>query len=239
MEELKFSEYIEKCLDFEKNPEDQTKIEEIKNFLDKIEVKEYLPMKEKELIMMNILDTLHQDYDAPGAAMILEHGKVIYGLLGYCVNLDNDLPIINYNYFCVDAIYKYGLYDTVISYCEKDYNRFLKMLDETINFTNIYRITQTAALFNEEAYENWKKGIQDLKDSLNSEDIKSFLEIVDAENEDIKDLVTSLQDLALNQANKETEQESSKFDAAAEFLEKTKENSEDEQEDKNKEKVVN
>ena len=136
-EELKLSDYVILCSEFEKDPEDSSKLEAIDEFISKVDIREYLPLREKEIIAMEIVTSINQDFNAPATAAFLEIGRITKGLLSYCVNLENDLSIVSYNYFVVDAIYEYGLYDAIASRCEKDYKRLAKMIDDIINATNI------------------------------------------------------------------------------------------------------
>ena len=222
MEELNFSDYLILCSDFEKNPEDTSKLEEIEDFISQIEIREYLPLKEKEMVVMDIITALSSDFDAPATAAFLENGRVTKGLLAYCVNLTNDLPIMSLNYFAPDAIYEYGLYDAVVARCEADYKRLLRMIDDVVNATNIYRITQTAALFNEESYQDWIKSMKELKDTVDSEAIQGLLSLVSTESEEGKDLLDTIREMALEQTNKEFANDAAKFEKAAEFQESSK-----------------
>lgn len=222
MDDLKLSDYLIMCSDFEKNPEDTSKLDEINEFISKIEVREYLPLKDKEMVAMDIVTSINSDFDAPAAAAFLEDGRITKGLLAYCVNLENDLPFITYNYFATDAIYEYGLYDAVIVRCEKDYNRLIKVIDDMVNATNIYRITQTASLFNEESYQDWIKSMTELKDTIDSETIQGLLNLMSNESEEGKDLLEQIREMAVSQTNKEIANEASKFEKAAELQEDSK-----------------
>lgn len=52
--ELLLSEYLQFTTDFEQDPTPE-KYNEITDWLGKIEVRDYIPMKEKELVMMDVL----------------------------------------------------------------------------------------------------------------------------------------------------------------------------------------
>lgn len=225
MDELRISDYIIMCSDFEKNPDNTELIKDIENFISKLEIREYLPLKQKELITMEIITSLSPDFDAPGTAAFLENGRVSKGLLSYCVNLINDLPIISYNYFTVDAIYQYGLYEAVISRCRDDYNRLIKMIDDVVNASNIYKIVQTASLFNEDSYKDWLDSMNQLKDSLNSDSIKALIEISGLESPESAEFINTAAKMAMDSVNKEFDNENSKLEKAVESQEKDAESS--------------
>ena len=219
MEELKFTEYLRLCSEFEKDPQNEEKLNDITSFVSKVVVKEFIPLRKKEMLAMDIVTSLSPDFDAPSTAAFLEGGRVLKGLMSYCANLRNDVPLSTLYYFASDAIYQYGLYDHIIKYCESDYKRLVKIIDDVVNATNIYRITQTAAIFNEDSYQQWVKNMENLKDTLNSEQLKSLLELSMTDSKEGGDLLTQIAEAAIKQTNNEMKAESDKFNAAAEFRE--------------------
>ena len=237
MEELKFSDYVIMCSDFEKNPENTELLEKIEEFVSKIEVREYLPLKDKEMVTMEIITSISPDFDAPAVAAFLEVGRISKALLTYCVNLEIDLPIMSYNYFITDAIYEYGLYDAIYSRCEKDFNRLSKMIDDVVNASNIYHITETASLFDKESYENWIDSMNKLKDTLDSDSVKALLEVIGTESIEGKDLLTAIGEMAMERTNKQIEDESVKFEKAAEFYDNPDKEEEDEKKEGDSEHV--
>ena len=52
-EKLKLSEYLLLCSKFEDNPEDESLLEKINEFLSKLTIREYIPLKEKEIILID------------------------------------------------------------------------------------------------------------------------------------------------------------------------------------------
>ena len=96
------------------------------------------------------------------------------------------------------------------------------MIDDVVNATNIYKITQTAALFNEESYQDWIKSMNELKDTIDSEAIQGLLSLIGTESKDGKELLDKIREMAVEQTNKEIVNEATKFEKAAEFQENSK-----------------
>ena len=215
-EKLKLSDYLIMCSEFEKDPTNTDILDGIDGFLSRLSIREYIPLHEKEIIMMNVLTSLNKDYDAPGTAVFLEIGKISMGLLAYCTNLENDATFLNYSYYIVDAIYMHGLYDIITAICEEDCNRLFKMIDDTINASNIYRITETASLFNQNSYDEWLKNMEDLKQTMDSQSIKDLLMVFGSGSQEAKDLLEQIQNVALESIKTDVQSESDKFAKAAE-----------------------
>ena len=213
-EKVKLSDYLSFCLDFEKDRNREEADKNIKNFLGKLIIKEYLPLSEKQVRVIGILDRINSDYDVSGVAALLEIEKIRTGLLSYCVNLEDDVPSVA-GYFLVDMGYQYGLCDTIMSVCEKDVNRLFKMIDDSMNAANIYRITQTASLFNKEAYDEWLDNMEKLKETLNSENLKELLSVAGSESPEVKEMFDSLRDLTVKGIQEDIRNEAKKFEKAA------------------------
>lgn len=222
-DKIKLSEYILACSDFEKNPEDQNSAKKINDFLNKVRIREYIPLKEKETISMEILNSLHQDFDTIGTATLLEVNKIIRGLLRYGINIENDLNLLSFNYFIIDSCYKYGLYDVIIEHCKKDYRRLCTLVDSAINVSNIERIVETASLFDEKSYSTWLQNVQDFKDILNKEEVQNFVKAVGGEAKEEKELLNSIREAALNQSQREYEYEKNKLDKILKFQQQSEE----------------
>ena len=123
---LKLSQYLELAIKFSEDPSDKN-LEELNEFINTIQVKEFMPLADKEIVCGRILSVLNDDFSAMGVARFIEMGRIIYGLLGYCVNFENDLDTIALSTPSIyDTIVMNGLYDYILNKCFADYNRLLK-----------------------------------------------------------------------------------------------------------------
>lgn len=222
-DKLKLSDYLVLVSKFESEPDNQEILKQIDDFLSKLIVREYMPLKEKEIAVMFILNNLNKDFDAAGASAFLEIGKVTEGLLSYCINLEKDISAIALGYYLVDSIYKYGLYSTIFNKCEKDCTRLFNMVDNAVNVSNIYRLLETASLFNADEYDKWLASMNELKDTLDSKSLQEILDVLKVEADtDGADIVSQIKKAALDSANKEYEAEAEKFKKATELRESPK-----------------
>lgn len=211
-EKIKLTEVLEACLDFKRDPTAQNEMA-IKKYIDRFIIKEYIPLSEKivqiALIMGNISSEKLDQFEAESWLAI---GKVVYGIMYYVDNLENNLDKLSMSAPVVDLLYEMGVIDEVLKHCEKDYIRFEKMLDETMNFSNIFRIVETTSLYNSDNIADLVKEILEFKKILTPEmlaDLKSIANSADPAFTALKETVV---DSALNKVldvdSKELEQAS-------------------------------
>lgn len=216
---LKISEYLLACIDFEKT-QSEDKLKEINDFIAKINFREYIPLKEKEILIMRIMSSISKDFDAPGAAAFVEMGKIGVGLLSYCTNLEVDVNFFNTLYHAYDLLHEFGLVGVVLEHCHKDYDVLVSMLDKSLSFDNFYRIIQTASLFDEESYDKWLETMNNLKTTLDQENLKALMATVNTEDEASKEVLQKLKEVAVQQVNDEMVHEQEKVYNAVKTLKK-------------------
>lgn len=220
---FKLSQYLELAVKFSEDPSDKN-LEELNEFINTIQVKEFMPLADKEIVCARILSILNDDFSATGAARFIEMGRIIYGLLGYCVNFENDLDTIALSTPSIyDTIVMNGLYDYILNKCFADYNRLLKMIDNTINANNIGKIIETANMFSPENFNKWEESIKAIKGDLNSKTVGDLIQIAKmGAGSGTTALEKDLNAIAVDQANKELQKEKDLLTKVASDLDKKK-----------------
>lgn len=224
-EKIKLTHLLEACLDFTKDPTpaNELKVVEITKLFS---YREYIPLVEKQVQVAAILGGIPgDDNDALVYENWLVLGKVVYGVLAYVVNLENDLDRVAMTPAVVDLLYQMGIIDDILEHCEKDYRRLEKMIEETLNFSNILRLTQTVELFDAEKIDEFTQELRNMKNELTPEmlaDLKSLAVSGSAEFSVLKEAVADDAlgkvmegdfNLATNPAKPEKEPEKDKVDA--------------------------
>lgn len=216
-ENLSLNKYLQLCVAFETNPSEETDAE-IHDFLNKLVVKEYLPLAEKSIYAASVLLEISDDFDSFGAAAFLEMGKLFHGLCNYAINLDNDIGMLARTHAAYDLCYKYGLADAIRKRCNEDYQRFCAYVDNASNISNAYRLIQTASLLNSAEYEKWVDAMKELKATFTPEMLKNLEGINIAGSGFTEDLVRAMAAGAIENAERESLREEQKFAALAEDL---------------------
>lgn len=179
-DKIKLSEILKSYIAFKDDPSNEEKYKNLTAYQDKLQVREYLPMLDKQLVLTLMLTKIeNQDKDAVATQMNLEILKIIYGLMAYCINLENDLGFeALLNSFVVDALYASGIVGYILDFCESDYKLLCDMVQGTINFSNLFRIVDTMSLFSEEKLEELRKTTEDLRKlTLSSDKIDKLVKI--------------------------------------------------------------
>ncbi len=231
---LKIKDYIISCIDFE-NSQDESKLKEIQSFIDALEFREYIPLKEKEIIILKIMSKVGRDYDAPGAAAMIEMSKIVLGLFAYCINLERDVEFLETLYYCHDLFYQFGLIDAIMQHCGEDYKRLVKMLDKALSFDNLYRLMQTTSLFDTESYDKWLKTMNDLKTAMDQDTLKEFVKITNSEDPTSQEVLREANKIALDVVNEEILHDKQKVENAIEIFDNQKQQQEEKEEVSSKE----
>lgn len=174
---IKLSQYLQACVDLKTNPNEES-AKKINDLLAQLVIKPYIPLQEKMVIIGSIIFTITEEYDALGAMAHIETRKITEGLLHYVVNLDNDIIGLQNNYTVHDAIIEYGMYDIIIKYCKEDFDRLVRMIDDTFNFSNIYKLLESAQFFTDDGYHKWEEGMKNLKTELTPELMSNIQELL-------------------------------------------------------------
>ena len=192
-------------------------MDKIKDFLGALDVKEFLPLKEKTLVAVDIIKDLIDEFDVTGSATTLEIGKLFKGLLKYVVNLKNDIGALNKTFVAYDYCHIYGLVNVIQSVCYDDFQRLCSYIDNMINISNAYRLIQTASILNDTEYGKWVQTLKDLKEKITPEMLQSLLavDVMNNGGDELKDLFG---EIAAKQAMSGIEKDKAKYDAIAKDL---------------------
>ncbi len=217
-DKLSLAHYLELCLNFEDDPTEKNAVE-ISSFLSQLQIKDFLPLKDKTVVAITITKDLIDELDASGAASTLEIGKMFKGLLAYVVNLKNDIGILDKTFVAYDYCYIHGLADTILKVCSKDYQRLCSYIDNMINVSNAYRLIQTASILNDTEYSKWINTLNELKEKITPDMLKSLL-AVDVMNNGGNELQEVLGEMAAREAMSGLEKDEAKYNKIGEDLDK-------------------
>ena len=197
-EKIKLTDLLGACLDFKREPTPENDLA-IKAIVNSFIIKEYLPLADKLTQLSLILGNITSDsLDQFEAEMWVVIGKVVYGILAYVDNLENDLDKLSMSAQVVDLLYEMGVVDNVLEHCEKDYHRLEKMLDETMNFSNIFRIVETTRLYNSDSIDKFVEELESFKKDLTPEMLENMKSIANASDPAFKAFKDTVVDEVLN-----------------------------------------
>lgn len=182
MAKIKLTEVLTAILEFKKNPTEETNAK-VHEYMQKLQVIPYLSINRKiicaSIIAANIFNV---DRDAMQSAVHLTVAETMYGILEYCVNLENDLDSYVVDETIYDAMCDFGFIDYVLSFCGKDFERLCDLVDKMINFSNIYKIVETAEYFRSDNIDALVKQLEAARKELTPEMLANMKSILNGQS---------------------------------------------------------
>ena len=152
-------------------------VEEFDKIFPQILVKDYLPMKQKEMAISQIV---WYTFDKqPGETYIdcmsnFEICLILYGLLSY-TTIENDLQMAALSAAIVDILYECGFVEKILSFCKKDYERLCKMADRAVNFRTGLELITTISTFDSQQLQMVSKELKNTIGNLKPEMIENMV----------------------------------------------------------------
>lgn len=175
---IKLTDLLEVCLNFKRDP---SKINQLKltEMTAALICREYLPVAEKKIALVLILNSVTAgEEDAIELEQKLHIGKIVFGLMSYVVNLENNLSNAALKEEIVDLLFETGIADEIYSKCSKDFNRLCEMVTEALNFSNIFKIVSVTSLYNNDNLTEFINEVRSMKKELTPEMLQNLKDIV-------------------------------------------------------------
>ena len=188
---LRLSDYLDLSLKFITDPTPENELA-ITDWLGQLQIRDYLPIKQKSMLMMQILLKVDQAYDAPGAAIHIEMAKVAIGLISYCANVENDIDAMALTMGVYDNIQIYGLAKAIKGVAAEDYRVLCGMVDNALDIAHVKELADTAALFNDAEYDKWIDVMKQLREELTPEILEGMIAMGNLTSPEFKDLGKAL-----------------------------------------------
>ena len=102
-EKIKLSQLLELCVKFKQDPSDNATYQEIQKLRSQFQIKQYLPLLQKEIAVICIVAAIREGEDAIDAAIKINLAKILYGLFRYVDNsaiifpFDNTVAVTKYS----------------------------------------------------------------------------------------------------------------------------------------------
>lgn len=178
---------------------------EFEVFIKEIKTISYLPLVEK----MALLYVIHyhpkfkeNTFDAVAFQINMELIKVFKILFAYTnINTEEYSSIIfseqNYDYF-----YESGLIDIILKDCEKDYNKIISMLLESISFENLISLGDIVNGLNNNTVDEGLDAMKFFQEEMSDADKDRLVEILKSQDPSLKLLKEQIEKVALEDAKK-------------------------------------
>ena len=193
MEKINFKEVVDVCNNFIKSSgNDDGKMTELKSNLI---IRSYLPLEEKSICLVKAFMDADKDISIPTPFISIAFDlSLLFDCLLAYTNIDiEEIENSEKIYENYDSIYFSGLADYIISYCEKDYGRLIKMADRMMSLEHVSALLTSVEGVDGEAINDLTKAIIDLKKNGDKEMIHDMAIIAkssDPEFANIKEKVS-------------------------------------------------
>ena len=201
---MKLQEILNVCDAFIKNPEDEATVKTYNDMLQGLVIRAYLPMQDKVVALVRMIIDSDKDIDVPETFFTagLEIACCFDGLLSY-VNIEPEVNLEIKNYENYDILYQSGFADYVLEFCEKDYNRLVRLLERTLSYENLAELIKSMQELDTGAL---KSTVSELKASLkeaNPEMIKDMADIMRLNDPTLNELKVAIVDKGMEEVEKE------------------------------------
>ena len=200
MEMIAFLDVFKVCQNFVNNPskENTDKLDELKK---QLIIKAYLPMQDKVVTLYRIAMDADKSTDLAAAVFSggLEMAFIFTGLPSY-TNIDVlTIPKEMKIYESYDALIQSGLVDYILQYCERDYNRLVKMMERTMSYEHLLELTDTMSRIQPEPIRESLEEFKKFRESATPEMLHDMADIVRFNDPNLYKVKESVVDGALAQ----------------------------------------
>lgn len=204
---MKLKEILNICDNFIKKSEDFESISTFNNMLQDLKIKTYMPMQEKVINLVRVVIDSDKDIDVPSSMFTagLEIACCFDGLLSYIIDLEPEVNLDIKNYENYDLIYQSGLADYILQYCEKDYERLVKMMERTLSYQNLTELIQSIKEMDVGSLDKLTNNLKQLKNEIDPEIIKNLADIMKLNDPALNDLKEKLEQTSIDEAFKKVD----------------------------------
>ena len=203
MEKIEFLEFIEACTGFINNPEDEEAVKKYNEMQNKLVVKSYLPIGDKTLVLYRMVIDSDKSINLPASVFTtgLELAALFNGLLAY-TNVDNNVPLQYKIYETYDVIYQSGMADYILSFCQNDYNRLMKMMERTLEYSNLIEFVNTVKNMDTKEIQKLIAEVKTLQQTIDPDTLKNLSTIIQYNDPLMHQLKEEVVDVALDEMDK-------------------------------------
>ena len=164
-------EVLAAAAEWAQDPENADAAEVLENIKNSLVIKDYMPLKQKELCLNKMLMDIYVEKDSADSFSIGTEIAMLFDcLLGYIVNLNQDIDTLFKDAEFYDLLYISGIADYILGFCQTDYNRLEKMAEKMISYDNLKDLVETIDMASPDAVkeltEEFKKFRTDTKPDM-------------------------------------------------------------------------
>ena len=180
----------------EKYLKKETSNEAFDLFIQKLNIKSYLPLERKSQILISIIMNVvyTEGFVSELATIDLELRKLFRCLLAYTDMDMNSVDAYPIDFSTYDIFIESGLYDYILSICEKDYKRLEALLTQALSFESVMQVSMNMAQMNPEQMALDMKEAKKFMDGFSSQDLEHLSNIATLTDPLVHDIAKMIRD---------------------------------------------
>ena len=180
----------------EKYLKKETSNEAFDLFIQKLNIKSYLPLERKSQILISIIMNVvyTEGFVSELATIDLELRKLFRCLLAYTDMDMNSVDAYPIDFSTYDIFIESGLYDYILSICEKDYKRLEALLTQALSFESVMQVSMNMAQMNPEQMALDMKEAKKFMDGFSSQDLEHLANIATLTDPLVHDIAKMIRD---------------------------------------------
>lgn len=163
----------------EKYIKKETSEEAFNLFIDKLNIKSYLPLEKKSQLLVSIvMNLVYTDgFVSEMAAVDLELRKLFRCLLAYTDMDENSVDVYPIDFSTYDVFIESGLYDYILSICGKDYKRLEALLTQALSFESVMQVSMNMAQMDPDKMSKDIKEAEKFMENFSTKDLEHLANI--------------------------------------------------------------
>lgn len=201
-ENIKINEILEICANYINNTQNEEYVNEYKDMINSLVIRSYIPIAQKEILLRKaLIDVKTVDTESYHFTTALEIAKTFDILLGYIVNLDQDINALWKDYDFYDILQLADIPGKILDFAAEDYYKCEQMLSDCLHFDNIKELLQSVNLASADEIQQLTKAFENFTLNTNPDILKQYNDILATEDPLLHVVKNSVEEVALKTVN--------------------------------------
>ena len=209
---LKLTEVMLAAYNSFKNPQDIELSSQVKDYIGKMVVLPYLPLREKQISVFRILSLIEETEKRPDE--VSSTMELLFTL--EVINQYTNIEVENecYDLFgedFLDALEMTGIMDAIQNISGRDINRLQHMVDSTINWRNIFNLVDSFGSIDMSHVDQLVNEVREARQGLKEENIDILKRIADYNQPNVHNFSDMISASIINSLDKVSEEQLAKW----------------------------
>ena len=199
-------EVLAAAAEWAQNPESTDAAEALENIKNSLVIKDYMPLKQKELCLNKMLIDIYVEKDSADAFSVGTEIAMLFDcLLGYVVNLNQDIDTLFKDTEFYDLLYISGIVNYILGFCQTDYNKLEKMADRMISYDNLKDLIETIDMASPDSVKELTEEFKRFRTDTKPDMLKHLVDIIAGNDPLLERTKKTIKDGAFNAIKKAQE----------------------------------